>query len=90
VPELSLAGVAVVAAVAFLVPLLLGLFPGLRLPSVVGEIVVGIVLGSSALGWVHVDVPLEALSIALLYRNRVGTRRTVVSQPRTGGPWPTK
>ena len=32
-PELSLAGVAVVAAVAFLVPLLLGLFPRLRPPS---------------------------------------------------------
>jgi Kef-type K+ transport system membrane component KefB len=62
-PELSLAGVAVVAAVAFLVPLLLGLFPGLRLPSVVLEIVVGIVLGPSVLGWVRVDPPLEVLSI---------------------------
>ena len=62
-PELSLAGVAVVAAVAFLVPLLLGLAPGLRLPSVVLEIVVGIVLGPSVLGWVHVDVPLQVLSL---------------------------
>src|SRR6266511_3337436 len=62
-PELSLAGVAVVAAVAFLVPLLLGLFPGLRLPSVVLEIVVGIVLGPSVLGWVRVDPPLQVLSI---------------------------
>jgi Kef-type K+ transport system membrane component KefB len=62
-PELSLAGVVLVAAVAFLVPLLLGLFPGLRLPSVVGEIVVGIVLGPSVLGWVRVDLPLEVLSL---------------------------
>jgi len=62
-PELSLAGVAVVAAVAFLVPLLLGLFPGLRLPSVVLEIVVGIVLGPSVLGWVRVDPPLQVLAI---------------------------
>jgi Kef-type K+ transport system membrane component KefB len=62
-PELSLAGVAVVAAVAFLVPLLLGLAPGLRLPSVVLEIVVGIVLGPSVLGWVRVDMPLQVLSI---------------------------
>jgi len=62
-PELSLAGVAVVAAVAFLVPLLLGLFPRLRLPSVVLEIVVGIVLGPSVLGWVHVDLPLQVLSL---------------------------
>jgi Kef-type K+ transport system membrane component KefB len=62
-PELSLAGVVVVAAVAFLVPLLLGLFPRLRLPSVVLEIVVGIVLGPSVLGWVHVDLPLQVLSL---------------------------
>jgi Kef-type K+ transport system membrane component KefB len=62
-PELSLAGVVVVAAVAFLVPLLLGLFPSLRLPSVVVEIVVGIVLGPSVLGWVRVDLPLQVLSI---------------------------
>jgi Kef-type K+ transport system membrane component KefB len=62
-PELSLAGVVVVAAVAFGVPLLLGLFPNLRLPSVVVEIVVGIVLGPSVLGWVRVDLPLQVLSI---------------------------
>src|ERR687883_1926186 len=62
-PELSLAGVVVVAAVAFAVPLLLGLFPSLGLPSVVLEIVVGIVLGPSVLGWVRVDAPLQVLSI---------------------------
>src|ERR671922_226731 len=62
-PELSLAGVVVVAAVAFAVPLLLGLLPRLRLPSVVLEIVVGIVLGPSLLDWVHVDVPLQVLSL---------------------------
>jgi Kef-type K+ transport system membrane component KefB len=62
-PELSLSGVVVVAAVAFAVPLLLGLVPGLRLPSVVLEIVVGIVLGPSVLGWVHVDLPLQVLSL---------------------------
>ena len=62
-PELSLAGVVVVAAVAFAVPLLLGLFPRLRLPSVVLEIVVGIVLGPSVLDWVQVDLPLQVLSL---------------------------
>jgi Kef-type K+ transport system membrane component KefB len=62
-PELSLAGVVVVAAVAFTVPLLVGLFPRLRLPSVVLEIVVGIVLGPSVLDWIHVDLPLQVLSI---------------------------
>ncbi len=62
-PELSLAGVVVVAAVAFAVPLFLGLFPRLRLPSVVLEIVVGIVLGPSVLDWVRVDLPLQVLSL---------------------------
>ncbi|HEU4900788.1 MAG TPA: cation:proton antiporter [Actinomycetota bacterium] len=62
-PELSLAGVVVVAAVAFAIPMLLGLFPRLRLPSVVLEIVVGIVLGPSVLDWVQVDLPLQVLSL---------------------------
>ncbi len=62
-PELSLAGVVVVAAVAFAVPLLLGLFSRLRLPSVVLEIVVGIILGPSVLDWVQVDLPLQVLSL---------------------------
>ena len=62
-PQLSLTGVVVVAAVAFTVPLLLGLFPSLRLPSVVLEIVVGIVLGPSVLDWVQVDLPLQVLSL---------------------------
>ena len=61
-PEVSLAGLAAVAAVAFLVPLLLGMVPALRLPSVVLEIVTGIVLGPSIVGWIHVDAPLEVLS----------------------------
>ena len=47
-PELSLAGVVVAAAVVFAVPMLLGLVPALRLPLVVLEIVVGIMLGLSA------------------------------------------
>ncbi|HEV3398221.1 MAG TPA: cation:proton antiporter, partial [Actinomycetes bacterium] len=51
------------AAVAFAVPLLLGLLPGLRLPSVVLEIVAGIVLGPSVLGWVQVDLPVQVLSL---------------------------
>src|SRR5215210_3286825 len=62
-PEISLTGVLVVAAVAFAVPLLLGLFPSLRLPSVVVEIVVGIVIGPAVLGLVDVDLPLQVLAL---------------------------
>src|SRR5204863_1975510 len=50
-------------AVAFAAPFLLGLAPRLRLPSVVVEIVAGIVIGPSVLGWVHVDEPIAVLSL---------------------------
>jgi Kef-type K+ transport system membrane component KefB len=62
-PEVSLSGLVVVVAVAFLGPLLLGLVPALRLPSVVLEIVAGVVLGPSVLGWVEVDLVLQVLSV---------------------------
>ena len=60
---MSLSGLAIVAAVAFGVPLLLGLLPALRLPAIVLELVVGIAIGPSALGWVEVDSLLAALSL---------------------------
>jgi Kef-type K+ transport system membrane component KefB len=61
-PEISLVGVAVVAAVAFCIPLALAFLPRLRLPAVVLEIAAGIAIGPAALGWVQVDVSLEVLS----------------------------
>ena len=45
----------IVAAVAFAAPFLLGLRPSLRLPSVVLEIIAGIVVGPSVLGLAEVD-----------------------------------
>ena len=62
-PEISLTAVLMVAAVAFLVPLGLGLAPSLRLPSVVLEIVAGIVIGPQVLGIAEVDEPLQILSL---------------------------
>jgi Kef-type K+ transport system membrane component KefB len=41
----------------------LGLVPVLPLPSVVLEIVLGIVVGPSVLAWVHFDAPVEVLSL---------------------------
>ena len=61
--ELSLTNLLVVTAVAFAAPLLLGLAPALRLPSVVLELVAGIVIGPSVLGWVEVDEPVRVLSV---------------------------
>jgi Kef-type K+ transport system membrane component KefB len=52
----------VVMAVAFAAPLLLGLFPGVRLPAVVLELVTGIAIGPSGLGWVEVDATIEVLA----------------------------
>ena len=59
----SFDNLAAVAAVAFAAPLLLGLAPALRLPSVLVEIVAGIVLGPSVLGWVEADAAVNVLAL---------------------------
>src|SRR5689334_17291281 len=53
----------IVAALAFGVPFALGLAPRLRLPAVALEIVAGILVGPSVLGWVTVDEPLQVFSL---------------------------
>ncbi|HEX8741982.1 MAG TPA: cation:proton antiporter [Thermoleophilaceae bacterium] len=60
-PELG--GLLVVVAVAFAAPFLLGLAPALRLPSVLLEIVAGIAIGPSVLGWVEVDEAIEVVAL---------------------------
>lgn len=62
-PDISLTSVLVVAAIAFLVPLGLGLVPSLRIPSVVLEIVAGIVIGPAVFGFIEVDLPLQVLAL---------------------------
>jgi Kef-type K+ transport system membrane component KefB len=59
----SFDGLLIVVAVAFAAPFLLGLFPKVRLPSVVLEIVAGIIIGPSVLGIVHVDDAIEVISV---------------------------
>jgi Kef-type K+ transport system membrane component KefB len=61
--ELHFTNLLIVVAVGFAAPLLLGFAPRVRLPSVVLEIVAGIVVGPAVLGWVHVDAPVAVLSI---------------------------
>jgi Kef-type K+ transport system membrane component KefB len=53
----------IVVAVGFAAPLLLGFFPGVKLPSVVLEILAGIVIGPSVLGIVHVDDSVSVISV---------------------------
>src|SRR5713226_9485370 len=62
-PAVSFISLLIVAVVAFLAPLLLGLSPARRLPSVVLEIAAGIIIGPSVLGWVKVDLPISILSV---------------------------
>ena len=53
----------IVVAVAFAAPFALGLFPWLPLPSVVLEIIAGIVIGPSVLGLVEVDQSIEVVAL---------------------------
>jgi Kef-type K+ transport system membrane component KefB len=63
VSPIDFSGLVIVASIAFTAPLLLGLAPGLRLPAVVLEVVAGITVGPSGLGWVTVDEPIRVLAL---------------------------
>ena len=52
----------IVGAVAVAVPLLLGLVPAVKVPAVVLEILGGILVGPTVLGWVHLDVAVRVVS----------------------------
>lgn len=62
-PHISFFGLFIVTAVTFLIPLLLGLTPARRLPTLVLTLVVGIAIGPSGLGWVNIDLPIQILSL---------------------------
>jgi Kef-type K+ transport system membrane component KefB len=61
-PHVSFENLLAICAIAFVVPLLLGFVPRLRVPSVVVEIAVGILVGPSVLGWVRVDEVVAVLA----------------------------
>ncbi|MGZ4270455.1 MAG: cation:proton antiporter [Solirubrobacteraceae bacterium] len=60
--ELTFTSLLIVAAAGFAAPLALGFAPAVRLPSIVLEIVLGILIGPAVLGWVHVDAPVQVFS----------------------------
>src|SRR5437764_13557852 len=62
-PKVSFTGLLIVAIVAFYAPVLLGLAPARPFPAIVLEIVAGIIIGPSVLGWVKVDLPISILSV---------------------------
>ncbi|HEX2103628.1 MAG TPA: cation:proton antiporter [Solirubrobacteraceae bacterium] len=59
----SLTNLLIVSVVAFAAPFVLGLFPRVRLPSVILEIVAGIVIGPSVLGIVEDDQVLAVVAL---------------------------
>ena len=59
----SFSGLLIVVAVVFAVPFTLGLLPRLRLPAVVLEIVLGIVIGPAVLGWVEIDTTISVIAL---------------------------
>src|SRR5215831_3397697 len=62
-PDVSFTNLLVIAAVAVLAPLTVGFAPRLRIPAVALEIIGGIIIGPSGLGWVHVDLPVQILAL---------------------------
>jgi Kef-type K+ transport system membrane component KefB len=60
---MSFTNLLIISAVAFAAPLVVRAIPAVRVPSPVLEIVAGIVLGPSLLGWVAVDAPVEVLAL---------------------------
>jgi Kef-type K+ transport system membrane component KefB len=62
-PAVSFTNVLIISTIAVLAPLMVGFLPWLRVPAVVLEIVAGIVVGPSVLGWVRVDLPVQILAL---------------------------
>lgn len=62
-PDVEFTNLLAVAVIALLAPLTLGLAPALRFPSVVLEIIAGVVVGPQVLGWVEVDTPVSIVAL---------------------------
>src|SRR5438105_13180340 len=61
--EAQFTNLLIVVTIALLAPLALGFFPRIRLPAIVLEIVLGIVVGPSGLDWVKPDLPVSILAL---------------------------
>ena len=59
---ISFNSVLIIAGIAVLVPVVLGLVPRLPVPGPVLEVIAGIIVGPSVLGWARVDAPVQVLS----------------------------
>jgi Kef-type K+ transport system membrane component KefB len=59
---ISFNSVLIIAAIAVVVPVVLGLLPRLPVPGAVLMVVAGIVVGPSVLGWARIDAPVQVLA----------------------------
>jgi Kef-type K+ transport system membrane component KefB len=62
-PAVEFANLLGVLAIALVAPLGLGFFPRVRVPAVVLEIVLGIVVGPSLLGWLEADLAVQVVAL---------------------------
>src|ERR1700749_4944317 len=62
-PAVHFTNLLIVVAAGLVAPLALGFLPRLRIPAIVLEIVLGIVIGPSVLGWVEPDLPVSVLAL---------------------------
>ncbi len=62
-PAVEFSNLLAVTVIALLAPLTLGLAPALRFPSVVLEIIAGVIVGPQVLGWVTVDLPVSIVAL---------------------------
>src|SRR5580693_630953 len=61
-PPISFNSVLIIAGISVFVPVVLGLLPRLPVPGAVLEVIAGIIVGPSVLGWARIDAPVQVLS----------------------------
>jgi Kef-type K+ transport system membrane component KefB len=61
-PAITYSGLLIIALVAVAVPVVLALVPRLPVPGAVLEVIAGILIGPSLLGWVHLNASIEVVS----------------------------
>src|SRR5215471_12140868 len=59
---ISFNSVLIIAAISVLVPVVTGLLPWLPVPGAVLQVIAGIIVGPSVLGWARIDPPVQVLA----------------------------
>ncbi len=78
---MSFNGLLIISAIAVAAPILAASVRRVKLPSVVMEIVAGFIVGSSVLGSVRIDQPVNAVALLGLAFCRIGTAAEIADGP---------